>query len=71
MPMDNKPDSGLKDNRYANVEVEVVCGEEFEKAYNDYLNRRVAMAMRHVAEYVDAGGDVKALEWRLQEQNDE
>ena len=53
MPMDNKPDSGLKDNRYANAEVEVVCGEGFEKAYNDYLNRRVSMAMRHIAEYVD------------------
>ena len=71
MAMDNKPASDLKDNRYANVEVEVVCGEKFEKAYNDYLNRRVSMAMRHVAEYVDAGGDVKALEKRLQDNNDE
>jgi hypothetical protein len=71
MAMDNKPASDLKDNRYANAEVEVVCGEEFEKAYNDYLNRRVSMAMRHVAEYVDAGGDVKALEKRLQDNNDE
>ena len=71
MAMDNKPASDLKDNRYANVEVEVVYGEEFEKAYNDYLNRRVSMAMRHVAEYVDAGGDVKALEKRLQDNNDE
>lgn len=71
MAMDNKPASDLKDNRYANVEVEVVCGEEFEKAYNDYLNRRVSMAMRHVAEYVDAGGDVKVLEKRLQDNNDE
>ena len=71
MAMDNKPASDLKDNRYANVEVEVVCGEEFEKAYNDYLNRRVSMAMRHVAEYVDAGGDVKALEKRLQDNNDD
>ena len=71
MPTENKPDSGLEDNRYANAEVEVFYGEESEKAYNDYLNRRVAMAMRHVAEYVDAGGDVKALERRLQEKNDE
>ena len=71
MPMENKPDSGLKDNHYANAEVEVFYGEESEKAYNDYLNRRVAMAMRHVAEYVDAGGDVKALERRLQEKDDE
>ena len=71
MSTENKPDSGLKDNRYANAEVEVFYGEESEKAYNDYLNRRVAMAMRHVAEYVDAGGDVKALERRLQEKNDE
>lgn len=71
MTIDNKPASGLKDNRYANVKVEVVCGEEFEKAYNDYLNRRVSMAMRHVAEYVDAGGDVRALEKRLQDNNDE
>lgn len=71
MAMDNKPASDFKDNRYANVEVEVVCGEEFEKAYNDYLNRRVSMAMRHVAEYVDAGGDVKVLEKRLQDNNDE
>ena len=71
MPMENKPDSGLKDNRYANAEVEVFYGDQSEKAYNDYLNRRVAMAMRHVAEYVDAGGDVKALEKRLQEKNDE
>ena len=71
MPMENKPDSGLKDNRYANAEVEVFYGEESEKAYNDYLNRRVAMAMRHVAEYVDAGGDVKALEKRLQEKDDD
>ena len=69
MPMENKPDSGLKDNRYANAEVEVICGEEFEKAYNDYINRRVAMAMRHVAEYVEAGGDVNALLKRLQEKN--
>ena len=43
MTIDNKPASGIKDNRYANIEVEVVCGEEFEKAYNDYLNRRVSM----------------------------
>ena len=71
MPMDNKHDSGLKDNRYANAEVEVVCGEGFEKAYNDYLNRRVSMAMRHIAEYVDNGGDVKALERRLQEDDKE
>ena len=71
MPTENKPDSGLEDNRYANAEVEVFYGDESEKAYNDYLNRRVAMAMRHVAEYVDAGGDVKALEKRLQEKNDE
>lgn len=71
MSMENKPDSGLKDNRYANAEVEVFYGEESEKAYNDYLNRRVAMAMRHVAEYVDAGGDVKALEKRLQEKDDD
>ena len=71
MSMENKPDSGLKDNRYANAEVEVFYGEESEKAYNDYLNQRVAMAMRHVAEYVDAGGDVKALEKRLQEKDDD
>ena len=71
MLMDNKPASGLKDNRYANAEVEVICGEKFENAYNDYLNPRVAMAMCHVAKYVDAGGDVKALERRLQEQNNE
>ena len=71
MSMENKPDSGLKDNRYANAEVEVIFGSEFEKAYNDYLNRRVSMAMRHVAEYVDTGGDVKVLEKRLQEQIDE
>ena len=71
MAMDNKSASDLKDNRYANVEVEVVCGEEFDKAYNDYLNRRVSMAMRHIAEYVDVGGDVKALEKRLQDNNDE
>ena len=31
MPMENKPDSGLKDNRYANAEVEVFYGEESEK----------------------------------------
>lgn len=61
---------GLKDNRYANVEVEVFYGEEFEEVYNDFMNRRVAMAMRHVAEYVEAGGDVKALEKRLQETDD-
>lgn len=71
MPTENKPDSGLEDNRYANAEVEVFYGDESEKAYNDYLNRRVAMAMRHVAEYVDAGGDVKALEKRLQEKDDD
>ena len=71
MPTENKPDSGLEDNRYANAEVEVFYGDESEKAYNDYLNRRVAMAMRHVAEYVDAGGDVKALEKRLQEKADD
>ena len=61
---------GLKDNRYANVEVEVFYGEEFEEVYNDFMNRRVAMAMRHVAEYVEAGGDVNALEKRLQETDD-
>ena len=71
MSTENKPNSGLKDNRYANAEVEVFYGDEFEKAYNDYLNRRVAMSMRYVAEYVDAGGDVKALDKRLQENDNE
>ena len=68
--MENKGDSSLKDNCYADVELEVFYSEEFEKAYNDYLNRRVAMGMRHVAEYVEAGGDVKALLKRLQETDD-
>ena len=67
--MENKDDSGLKDNRYTDAEVEVYYGEDFEKAYDDYLNRRVAMAMRHVAEYVEAEGDVNALMKRLQEKN--
>ena len=53
--------SDLKDNRYARAEVEVFYGEDFEKVYNDYLSHRVVMAMKHVAEYVDAGGDVNAL----------
>ena len=68
--MENKGESSLKDNCYAGVEVEVFYGEEFEKAYNDYLDRRVAMAMRHVAEYVEAEGDVNALMKRLQETDD-
>lgn len=61
MSLDNKMESDLKDNRYACAEVEVFCGEDFEKAYNDYLNRRVAMAMKRVTEYVYAGGDANAL----------
>ena len=65
--MENKDDSGLKDNWYADAEVEVFYGEDFEKAYDDYLNRRVAMAMPHVTEYVESGGDVNALLKRLQE----
>lgn len=68
--MENKDDSGLKDNQYANAEVEVYYGEDFEKAYDDYLNRRITMAMRHVAEYVEAEGDVNALMKRLQETYD-
>ena len=60
----------LKDNRYANAEVEVVYGNEFEKAYYDFLNRRVSLARRHVAEYVETRGDVKALLKRLQENDD-
>ena len=68
--MENKDDSGLKDNQYANAEVEVYYGEDFEKTYDDYLNRRITMAMRHVAEYVEAEGDVNALMKRLQETYD-
>ena len=52
MTIDNKPASGLKDNRYANVEVEVVCGEGFEKAYNDYLNRRASMDIPNPIDFV-------------------
>ena len=63
--MENKGDSSLKDNCYAGVEVEVFYGEEFEKAFNDYLDRRVAMAMKHVVEYVKTGGDIKALEKKI------
>ncbi len=68
--MNSKRESTLKDNRYIHAEVEVVHGEMFEKAYNDYLNRRVSMAMRHVAEFVDSGGDVKELAKRLHQNND-
>ncbi len=70
MQMNNERESSLKDNRYVYAEVEVVHGEMFEKAYNDYLDRRVAMAMRHVAEFVDSGVDVKELAKRLHQNND-
>ncbi len=68
--MNSKREFTLKDNRYIHAEVEVVHGEMFEKAYNDYLNRRVSMAMRHVAEFVDSGGAVNALLKCSQERND-
>lgn len=65
MQMRNKTNSGLNNNRYADAEVEVVYGKDFEKVYNDFLSRRVAMTMRHVDEYTKSGGDVKLLLERL------
>jgi len=65
MEEDKKPKSRLKDNCYADMEVILYKGDDFEKAYTAYLKKRVAMAMRYITEYVENGGNLAALEKAL------
>ena len=43
MSEDKKPKSRLKDNCYADMEVILHKGDDFEKAYTAYLKKRVSV----------------------------